>query len=127
MKRFLAHALLLTAALLATPAHGKPAQPPASSEVYDVTDLDTPPQPVKRAAASHPRHLLGTSGAALVQFTVDAKGKPRDIEIVSADHKAFGAAAVACVKQWRFKPALKAGQPVKCRMRLPIVFRSPAR
>ena len=126
MKLALALALL-TCALLATPGHGKPAEPPKSSEVFDVTDLDGPPQPVKRAAASHPRHLLGTSGAALVQFTVDAKGKPRDIEIVSADHKDFGAAAVDCVKQWRFKPALKDGRPVKCRMRLPIVFRARAR
>jgi TonB family protein len=55
---------------------------------------------------------------------VDAKGRPRDIEVVSSDHQYFSVAATNSLKKWRFTPGLKEGNPVSCRIQLPFVFRS---
>jgi hypothetical protein len=55
---------------------------------------------------------------------VDAKGRPRDIEVVSSDHQYFSVAATNSLKNGGSRQASKEGKPVSCRIQLPFVFRS---
>jgi protein TonB len=68
----------------------------------------------------------GVEGQAVVQATISVTGEVEKAEIVSADNPAFGEAALAAVKQWKFKPASKDDEPVAAEVRLPVVFSIPA-
>jgi protein TonB len=68
----------------------------------------------------------GVEGQAVVQATINVTGDVEKAEVVSADNPAFGEAALAAVKQWKFKPASKDGEPVATDVKLPVVFSIPA-
>jgi protein TonB len=65
---------------------------------------------------------LGIEGKATIEFFVQADGTVRAAKIVSQTGGSFGMNAVECVKQWKFRPALRDGVPVGIRMTVPIVF-----
>ncbi|HUG13225.1 MAG TPA: TonB family protein [Opitutaceae bacterium] len=67
----------------------------------------------------------GVEGQAVVQATISETGAVDKAEIVSADNPAFGEAALAAVKQWKFKPATQDGNPVSSNVQLPVVFSIP--
>jgi len=46
----------------------------------------------------------------------------RNATLVRASNPEFGAAAVAAVSRWSFKPGRKAGHPVFTHMQVPIEF-----
>ena len=116
--------LVLSCVFFAITAHGEPAETARPSEIFDVTQVDTPPKAKSRVGAAPPSELLGTSGKVILSVMVDAKGRPRDIDVVSSDHQYFSVAATNSLKKWRFTPGLKEGKPVSCRIQLPFVFRS---
>ncbi len=64
----------------------------------------------------------GIEGKATVEFFVQSDGTVRTARAASQTDTSFGDAAVDCVKQWRFRPALRDGVPVGIRMWVPIVF-----
>ncbi len=72
------------------------------------------PQPVVAADPVWPHELLmqGTSGEALVEFTVGAGGGVEDLKLRSASQPEFGRAALAALETWHFKPALSEGRTV---------------
>jgi protein TonB len=53
---------------------------------------------------------------------VEASGKVADPRVEKSTHTAFDKPALDAVKQWKFEPAVKAGQRVACKMRVPIRF-----
>jgi len=55
-----------------------------------------------------------------LEFIVDAAGKPAEFSIKSASDETLATAVVQAVKQWRFTPAEKNGQPVATKVALPI-------
>lgn len=65
----------------------------------------------------------GLEGKAIVALIVSASGKPEQIQIEQATHPLFADAAIAAVRHWRFKPAMKGGQPVASPLSLPLEFR----
>jgi protein TonB len=87
---------------------------------------DTPPKFLKGYAPFFPemeskrRHW----GYAVVDFSVTADGRTSDIRLITATAYSFAKQAVYAVRNWRFAPARKHGQPVVVRMRLPFTFRS---
>jgi TonB family protein len=88
-----------------------------------ILDYDQLPEPIKVAAARYPR---GTEAgdrhdAVTVMLAIDAQGRVRDAEILEGI-AALNEAALACVKEWRFKPAQKAGLPVGTVMVAPVMF-----
>jgi TonB family protein len=88
-----------------------------------VLDYDQPPTPVKIAAARYPRDAeqRHTQDIVVVMLAIDARGRVPDAEVlegVGALHEA----ALACVKEWRFKPAQKRGLPVGTVMLAPVMF-----
>lgn len=62
-------------------------------------------------------------GESVLLVVVDATGAPEKVEVLtSSGYERLDEAAVTAVKQWRFVPAKKAGQPVKAAVHVPIRF-----
>jgi len=57
-----------------------------------------------------------------VTFVVDPAGKVANPKVEKASHPSFERPALDAVRQWKFEPAVKAGQRVGCKMRIPIRF-----
>lgn len=105
--------------------HAVPTASPTSGQpVYDIAQLDKPPQPTFQARPQYPISLrrLGVGGQAKISFLVDAKGIPQGVNVTDASHPEFGEAAVAAVQKWRFKAGEKGGNAVNTRVVVPIVF-----
>lgn len=91
---------------------------------FDLTEIDQGPRAVFQPAPLYPATLRGkkVEGVAVVIFIVDATGKVQNPRIESSSHPAFERPAVDAIKQWKFEPAVRAGQRVGCKMRQPIRF-----
>jgi TonB family protein len=103
------------------PPAPEPAPDAATSASNPPTALPTPALPTPAAtptAAANklellssvepefPARLLRTlgSGKVVVQFDVAADGTVSQVDVVQSSHRGLDAAAIAAVKQWRFKP-----------------------
>jgi protein TonB len=105
---------------------GKPGEGGASSENQDLfsdADLDQKPRgvympnPVLSAEARRK-----TPGTVHVIFIVNENGRVENPIVQSASDPVFERPALAAVKQWKFEPGKRAGQPVRFRMRVPMTF-----
>jgi TonB family protein len=87
----------------------------------------TNPQPVETPSPGYPAALTdsGVSGSATVDILVKADGSVDQASLKSADHEAFGEAALAAIKKWRFTPATVDGTPVEKRVTVPFKFAAP--
>jgi TonB family protein len=88
-----------------------------------ILDYDQLPKPVKLAAARYPRgaEAADRHDVVTVMLAIDAQGRVRDAEIIEGI-ASLNEAALACVKEWRFEPAQKAGLPVGTVMVAPVMF-----
>ena len=68
-----------------------------------------------------------TSGKVVVSLRIGANGRIYEPTVKSASDPAFGEAALAAVRLWRFLPQMKNGRPVETRADMPIDFTPPAR
>jgi TonB family protein len=75
----------------------------------------TPIYPISRLRRHQP-------GDALIEFTVDERGIPRDFRVVKADYPYFATHAIIAMRDWRYQPALKRGRPVAARLRVPFHY-----
>ncbi len=58
----------------------------------------------------------------------DARGKPLEVELVDAEvpdawRRQFDSASLQAIKQWRLEPVEVDGQPIDCRLLVPMTFR----
>lgn len=75
--------------------------------------------------SDYPAELLrsGRSGHAEVEFLVDGGGNIRQVEVLSISHASLQAVLMRRLMGARVRPAYDAnGEPVPCRMRVPIDF-----
>src|SRR5439155_478046 len=80
-----------------------------------------PPQPLETPPAVAPEG--GNQNATVVLLvTVAADGTVRDVGVAQSAGPALDAAAIAAVVRWKFKPALRDGQPFEARVRIPFRF-----
>lgn len=88
---------------------------------------DAEPQLFFGPPAAYPPQLAKSKppGTATVRFRIDARGVVLDPVATAASHPAFGEAAVATLRQWRFVPRVRDGQPVEATVNLPVVFNPP--
>jgi protein TonB len=61
-------------------------------------------------------------GVVSILFVVDSSGRVSGPRVEKSTHAAFEKPALDAVRQWRFEPAVKGGQRVACKMRVPIRF-----
>ncbi len=94
------------------------------AEIYEIDALNVPPKPIKKVSPIYPPELKRqyVQSELLLVFVVLEDGSVEDVGILKMGSPAFAEAAVEAVKQWKFEPGMKDGQPVKTRVRLPLSF-----
>lgn len=65
----------------------------------------------------------GIEGRVILDFVVDTEGRTRDVTVHKSLHPLCDSAAVRALRDTRFVPGRRAGEPVPVRMRLPVRFR----
>jgi TonB family protein len=85
---------------------------------------DSPPRPFIGPAPEYPEKLrrAKVQGSAMIRFTISPNGRVLDPEVKSASDPAFGEAALAAARQWRFLPKVKGGTPVSSAAQMPFTF-----
>lgn len=93
-------------------------------EAYDQEEVDVKPVPVHRVQPEYPGLMkrLKKSASVKVVFVVDESGKVVDWEIGESTNERFNESALAAIRQWRFKPGIKGGEPVKTRVYIPFKY-----
>ena len=86
------------------------------------------PTPFVLIEPVYPReHLLaGEEGTATAEFTVGPKGNTTEVTIISASAPEYGAALLAAVQAWGFKPASTDGASVPIRLQVIYGFVPPS-
>jgi TonB family protein len=98
------------------------ARPQDPEKVYDLGPGITPPKVVRQVAPEHPSEGFRIAGSVLVGLVVGSHGDPKDVRILRSLEKSVDQSAVEAVKQWRFEPAKKGGDPVAVRLSIEIRF-----
>ena len=88
------------------------------------TDFDVRPTPVKTPPPEYPTHLKqnGVSGVVALRVEIDETGAVTGCSVSKSSNAEFEQPAMNAVKNWKFKPAQKAGSPVKISLVIPIKF-----
>ncbi len=111
--------LILATLLLATTLYGE--EPTSADPTLPVGDVEIaietyiPPKAHKLYAPNYPRRpaAKGQEGWVLMNFMVDPKGKPYEIEVMdSVGDDYFRKAALRAVETWRFEPAMLNGEAI---------------
>ncbi len=88
-----------------------------SSDVIEALALSRPtPIYPERAKANH------VSGIVLVGATIGRDGRVHAMTIISAPDVDLAIAALAAVRQWKYKPYLLDGEPVEIRTQMTLHF-----
>jgi protein TonB len=104
---------------------GKPGAMDETLEgAFSLTEIDQRPRAVFQSAPLFPSEMRGKklAGVVTLVFVVDAGGKVTSPRVEKSTHPAFEKPALDAVRQWRFEPAVRSGQRVPCKMRIPIRF-----
>jgi protein TonB len=91
---------------------------------FSLSELDQKPRAVFQASPMYPAAIRSKKleGVVTLIFVVDANGKVKEPRVEQSTHTAFDGPALDAVKQWKFEPAVKGGERVACKMRVPIRF-----
>lgn len=87
-------------------------------------NYDTPPRPITMTQPVYPEGAKRDriEGTVVLEIVIDTNGDvqgPRVLQSVAG----LDEAARACVREWKFEPALEGGVPVSSVARAPITFR----
>ncbi len=98
----------------------------SSDNVFSMAEIDQKPRPMFQTSPIYPSEMRGKKieGVVTVMFIVDVNGKVIKQRVEKSTHVAFEKPALEAVKQWKFEPAIKSGQRVACKMRVPIHFQA---
>ena len=72
------------------------------------------PEPIAKTEIEYTEEAraAGVEGRLVLKVSIDENGAVTDVAVASSVDAALDAAAIAAVKQWRFKPSTKCGKPV---------------
>jgi protein TonB len=95
----------------------------ADDGLFSVADLDRPPRVLSQANPVVTDQMRRKApGTVHIIFLVDKHGRVENPIVQRSTDPVFDAAAVQAVKQWKFEPGSRNGQPVRFRMRVPLTF-----
>jgi len=100
--------------------------PPAPTQtVFEVYEVDEPPQPVVQVQPEYPEvaRRAGLEGRVIVSAIVDENGNVVQVSIHSSTNSIFNEAALEAAKKMRFKPAKQKDIAVKVKVLIPFVFK----
>jgi TonB family protein len=103
---------------------GKGGKGESVEESMAVEDLDQPPRVTFQNSPTQPLEMRGKKieGVVTVKFVVNVDGRVENARVEKSSHKAFEAAALSAIKQWKFEPGVRGGQRVPSTMRISIRF-----
>jgi TonB family protein len=109
--------LVFALLLILVPA-GAHAQPPAPTPVV------TAPVVLSHVDAVYPASAVPTAQHidVVLAVTVDADGNVSRVDVLESGGDAVDEAAKTAVRQWKFRPATRGGQPIKSRIKVPFHF-----
>jgi protein TonB len=91
--------------------------------LFSMADLDQKPRVIYQPGPVLDAKLRKQApGTVYVLFVVDREGRVESPMVQKSTDPVFERPALAAVKQWRFEPGKRSGQPVRFRMRVPITF-----
>jgi len=92
---------------------------------FNLNEVDQPPRVVRVFPPQYPfiAKRDNIEGKVMLRFVVDTDGNAKEAEVVTGEPEGvFDEAALKAVERYKFKPAMKAGKPVNCIVKLPISF-----
>lgn len=94
---------------------------------YELTNYDTPPTPVNNPLPEYPQAFRdsGIQGVVVLEVQISNKGVVEDAKVTKSLLSGEGGldeTAIAAVKQWSFKPAIKNKRAVAATVNIPIPF-----
>jgi protein TonB len=94
-------------------------------EIFELGDVDSPPQPRTKIEFSYPSSARrkGITGVVKVEYVVNENGRVEQINIVESPDSSLSKATEDVLERARFEPAQKSGLAVKVRMRAAIPYR----
>jgi len=91
--------------------------------LFSIADLDQKPRAVYQPSPTITKEVRKkTPGTVYIVFVVDQNGRVESALVQQSTDPVFEKPALAAVKQWKFEPGKRNGQPVRFRMRVPITF-----
>lgn len=103
----------------------RPAPPPAAPPPPVAMAPGNDPVPIQSPAPRYPPDALrnGESGTVLLRVHVSREGLPVAVDLVrSSRSRSLDRAATEAVKNWRFRPAQRNGEPASGVVQVPISF-----
>ena len=96
---------------------------PAAADSDVPADYDKAPVPIRITQPIYPPAAYADhiSGTVELEIVIDDTGRVSKYRIVRSVPE-LDQAAIACVREWKFRPARKAGQPVASVASAPITF-----
>jgi 2,3-bisphosphoglycerate-dependent phosphoglycerate mutase len=112
---------LLLFVIAATSAFGQEATPP-----YRIGGDVKAPVVISRVEPVYPAEARahGVSGLVILEAVIDRDGKARDVKILKPLPFGVDQAAVDAVKQWKFSPGTRNGEPVDVLINLTVTFKA---
>lgn len=107
------------------PVAGTAMEVPPPTRIVPTGPAASPPVPVESPGPRYPARALrrGDSGEVVLRVEVDARGMPASIEVASSSgSRDLDRAALTAVRRWRFRPAMRNGQPEAAVVNVPVIF-----
>lgn len=101
-----------------------PLPPPIPTAPQSMADIDAP-MPISRPAPRYPPEALrrNVGGSVRVLATVAQDGSVERLELAEGSgNRDLDRAAMEAVRRWRFRPAMRNGQPVTATVVVPLEF-----
>ena len=110
--------------LLMPPAQAPSVPGPSQTGVYRLGHGVTAPILIHRTEVAYTEEARQAKfqGTVLLSAVVGADGTPRDLRVARSLGLGLDEQAIECVKQWRFRPGQKEGQPVAVQVQIEVSF-----
>ncbi|MFW5781713.1 MAG: energy transducer TonB [Candidatus Muiribacteriaceae bacterium] len=93
--------------------------------VFSLNEVDKAPVAVTAIPPEYPVIAKdnGLEGQVLLQVYVSETGEVTDVEVLRSEPgEVFVRSSVACVKRWKFRPAVRNGENVSVKVEIPLKF-----
>ncbi len=95
----------------------------SSEALFSLADLDQKPRALHQPSPTMtPEVRRKAPGTVYILFLVGTDGRVENPIVQKSSDPIFEKPALAAIKQWKFEPGKRSGQPVRFRMRVPITF-----
>lgn len=91
--------------------------------LFSIADLDQKPRVIYQPGPTLNKEVRQKApGTVYIIFVVDKNGRVQNPIVQKSSDPVFEKPAMSAIKQWKFEPGKRNGQPVKFRMRVPFTF-----